>query len=232
MHLTLVPYIKSSGEMKTKPTQHSVKELRGIGIQPDILVCRTDRPLPETEKKKIALFTNVPVPAVISAIDVDDIYKIPAWLHEQGMDQLVVDHFGLNCRKADLSQWERVVDARGKQDGEVEIAMVGKYGRSDRRLQVAQRGAGARGTAYRHQGEDRYVEAEAVEAQGTRILQGADAILVRAALAIAASKARSPLRTTPAPTASRTWASASACRSPPSNSRATSAGSRMRTAPR
>src|ERR1700741_129828 len=127
MHLTLVPFIKSSGEMKTKPTQHSVKELRGIGIQPDILVCRTDRPLPESEKRKIALFTNVPVQAVISAIDVDDIYKIPAWLNNQGLDQLVVDHFGIDCRKSDLSQWDRVVAARGSQDAEVEIAMVGKY---------------------------------------------------------------------------------------------------------
>ncbi len=178
MHLTLVPFIKSSGEMKTKPTQHSVKELRGIGIQPDILICRTDRPLPESDKRKIALFTNVPVPAVISAIDMDDIYKIPAWLHDQGLDQLVVDHFGLDTRRADLSQWERVVAARGKQDAEVEVAMVGKYvdlTDAYKSLNEALAHAGLH-TATRV--KVRYVEAEAVEAQGTRVLQGADAILV------------------------------------------------------
>ena len=178
MHLTLVPYIKSSGEMKTKPTQHSVKELRGIGIQPDILVCRTDRPLPDSEKRKIALFTNVPVPAVISAVDVDDIYKIPSWLHDQGMDDLVVQHFGIDARRADLSQWERVVAARGKQDAEVEIAMVGKYvdlTDAYKSLNEALAHAGLH-TATRV--KIRYVEAETVEAQGTRVLQGADAILV------------------------------------------------------
>ncbi|HZP13063.1 MAG TPA: CTP synthase [Nevskiaceae bacterium] len=178
MHLTLVPYIKSSGEMKTKPTQHSVKELRGIGIQPDILICRTDRALPESEKRKIALFTNVPVPAVISAVDVDDIYKIPAWLHDQGLDDLVVQHFGLECRKADLSQWDRVVAARGKQDAEVEIAMVGKYvdlTDAYKSLNEALTHAGLHtGTRVKI----RYVEAESVEAQGVRVLQGADAILV------------------------------------------------------
>jgi CTP synthase len=178
MHLTLVPYIKSSGEMKTKPTQHSVKELRGIGIQPDVLICRTDRALPDSEKRKIALFTNVPVPAVISAIDMDDIYKIPAWLHEQNLDQLVVEHFGIDARRADLSQWERVVSARGKQDAEVEIAMVGKYvdlTDAYKSLNEALTHAGLHtGTRVKI----RYVEAESVEAQGTRVLQGADAILV------------------------------------------------------
>src|SRR5919197_1544775 len=91
VHVTLVPWIAAAQELKTKPTQHSVKELRGIGIQPDILLCRTERPIPDAERRKIALFTNVPYPAVIAAIDLDDIYKIPAWLNQQGLDQLVVE---------------------------------------------------------------------------------------------------------------------------------------------
>ena len=178
MHLTLVPYIKSSGEMKTKPTQHSVKELRSIGIQPDILVCRTDRPIPDGERKKIAMFTNVPGPAVVSAIDMDDIYKIPAWLNQQGLDQLVTDHFKLDCRQADLSQWERVVASRDGQDVTVEVAMVGKYvdlADAYKSINEALEHAG------RHTGTKvkiRYVESETLEHQGTRVLQGADAILV------------------------------------------------------
>jgi CTP synthase len=178
MHLTLVPYVKSSGEMKTKPTQHSVKELRSIGIQPDVLLCRTERALPDSEKRKIALFTNVPYRAVITAMDLDDIYKIPVWLHQQGLDDLVVEHFGLECRKADLSSWERVIDARGKQDVEVQIAMVGKYvdlTDSYKSLNEALTHAGLQtGTRVKI----RYVESEAVESQGARLLQGADAILV------------------------------------------------------
>ncbi|HUP92088.1 MAG TPA: CTP synthase [Solimonas sp.] len=178
MHLTLVPYIRASGEMKTKPTQHSVKELRGIGIQPDILLCRTERPIPDAERRKIALFTNVPYPAVIAAIDLDDIYKIPGWLNQQGLDQLVIDHFGLDCRKADLSAWERVVDARGLQDAEVQVAMVGKYvdlADAYKSLNEALAHAGLH-TATRV--KIRYIESEAVESQGARLLQGMDAILV------------------------------------------------------
>jgi CTP synthase len=179
MHLTLVPYVKSSGELKTKPTQHSVKELRSIGIQPDVLLCRTERELPESEKRKIALFTNVPYRAVITAMDLDDIYKIPAWLHQQGLDELVVEHFGLECRKADLSSWERVVEARGKQDVEVQIAMVGKYvdlTDSYKSLNEALTHAGLH-TATRV--KIRYVESETLESQGARsVLQGADAVLV------------------------------------------------------
>ncbi|MCI0749927.1 MAG: CTP synthase [Nevskiales bacterium] len=178
VHLTLVPYISSSGEMKTKPTQHSVKELRGIGIQPDVLLCRTDRVLPESEKRKIALFTNVPIPAVISVVDVDDIYKVPGWLHGQGLDRLAVAHFDLKCTEPDLAQWDRVVSARDRQDAEVEIAMVGKYvGLTDayKSLNEALNHAG------RHTGTRvriRYVEAESLESQGVRAVQGADAILV------------------------------------------------------
>ncbi|WP_428313183.1 CTP synthase [Hydrocarboniphaga sp.] len=178
MHLTLVPFVKASGELKTKPTQHSVKELRGIGIQPDLLVCRSEKALPDSEKRKIALFTNVPYNAVISAIDLDDIYKIPAWLHQQGMDDLVVKHFGLDVRRADLSSWERVVEAREQQDAEVSIAMVGKY------VDLADAYKSLNEALY-HAGlhthtrvKIRYIESETLEQQGTRVIQGADAILV------------------------------------------------------
>jgi CTP synthase len=178
MHLTLVPFVKASGELKTKPTQHSVKELRGIGIQPDILVCRTERMLPEGERRKIALFTNVPYKAVISAIDLDDIYKIPGWLHQQGLDDLVVQHFGLECRNADLAGWERLVEARSSADTEVQIAMVGKYvdlADAYKSLNEALYHAGLHtGTRVKI----RYVESETLETQGVRTLQGADAILV------------------------------------------------------
>jgi len=178
MHLTLVPFVKASGELKTKPTQHSVKELRGIGIQPDVLVCRSERPLPDSEKRKIALFTNVPYNAVISCIDLDDIYKIPSWLHQQGLDDLVVEHFGLEARRADLAPWERVVEARDQQDAEVQVAMVGKY------VDLADAYKSLNEALY-HAGlhthtrvKIRYIESETLESQGTRVLQGADAILV------------------------------------------------------
>src|SRR5699024_1170378 len=127
MHLTLVPFLASSGEMKTKPTQHSVKELRSIGIQPDVLLCRVDRPLPDGERRKIALFTNVSERNVIASIDVDDIYKMPALLQDQGLDELVTRHFGLQVPPADLSHWTALVNARKTQDITVQIARVGKY---------------------------------------------------------------------------------------------------------
>ena len=127
MHLTLIPYISVSGEMKTKPTQHSVKELRSIGIQPDILVCRTDRELPENERRKIALFTNVAERSVFSAIDVDCIYKIPGLLHDQGLDSIVMEQFGLQAPEADLSEWTSVVYNLEHPEQEVNIVMVGKY---------------------------------------------------------------------------------------------------------
>ena len=113
--------------MKTKPTQHSVKELRSIGIQPDCLICRTDHVIPENEKKKMALFTNVEESAIISAIDVDSIYKIPKVLHEQNLDEIVIRKFGLNLPNADLTEWNSVVDAINNPESEVNIAMVGKY---------------------------------------------------------------------------------------------------------
>lgn len=127
MHLTLVPYIAVAGEIKTKPTQHSVKELRSIGIQPDILLCRVAEHLPENAKNKIALFTNVSADAVISGIDVDNIYEIPLLYHEQKVDELVVKHLRLDVPAADLSVWQNVVHNKANPEGEVTIALVGKY---------------------------------------------------------------------------------------------------------
>lgn len=178
VHLTLLPYVKSSGELKTKPTQHSIKELRSIGIQADILLCRSERPIPDSEKRKIALFTNVPYNAVISAVDLDDIYKIPAWLHHQGLDDLVVEHFGLQCRPADLSAWERVVNSRSEQDVEVQIAMVGKYVDLADAYKSLNEALYHAGLHTQTRVKIRYVESETLESQGARVLQGADAILV------------------------------------------------------
>ncbi len=128
VHLTLLPYVAAAGELKTKPTQHSVKELRSIGIQPDILLCRSERPLPENERKKISLFTNVEERAVISAVDVDNIYKIPLWLHAQKLDRIVAEKFGLtNLPEADLTDWKNVVNSMEFPEAEITVAMVGKY---------------------------------------------------------------------------------------------------------
>jgi CTP synthase len=127
VHLTLVPYIPTSSEIKTKPTQHSVKELRSIGIQPDILVTRSEQPLPSDERKKIALFTNVPEKAVISAYDAKDLYEIPKMMHEQGLDEIVARQLHLDLPAADLSEWDAVVEAKRNPTADVNIAMVGKY---------------------------------------------------------------------------------------------------------
>ncbi len=127
IHLTLLPYIKAAGELKTKPTQHSVKELRGIGIQPDILICRSEHPLPDAERTKIALFTNVPKDSVFTSLDVDTIYKVPRALHEQGLDDVVVKKLSLNCKPTDLREWDNVVKKLQHPKSSVDIAMVGKY---------------------------------------------------------------------------------------------------------
>jgi CTP synthase len=127
MHLTLVPYIATAGETKTKPTQHSVKELRSIGLQPDVLICRSDHPIDLSSRRKIALFTNVEERAVIGLEDVDTIYRIPAVLHAQGLDDFVIERFGIQCAPADLSEWDRVVAGKLYPNKEVVIAMVGKY---------------------------------------------------------------------------------------------------------
>ncbi|WP_428086985.1 CTP synthase [Candidatus Thioglobus sp.] len=127
IHLTLLPYIKVAGELKTKPTQHSVKELRGIGIQPDILICRSEYPLPEAEREKIALFTSVPKGSVFTSLDVDTIYKVPRALHEQGLDEVVIKKLNIQCGPTDLSEWDSVISKLNNPKSSVDIAMVGKY---------------------------------------------------------------------------------------------------------
>ena len=178
IHLTLVPYIGSAGEMKTKPTQHSVKELRSIGIQPDILLCRADRPLPDSERRKIALFTNVEQRAVISAIDAKSIYQIPLLLHEQKLDDIVVQKFGLNIREADLGEWRRVNDALTNPEHEVHIAMVGKYVDLTDSYKSLSEALIHAGIHTRTRPVIRYIDSEDIERDGTGCLENMDAILV------------------------------------------------------
>lgn len=178
IHLTLVPYIASAGEVKTKPTQHSVKELRSIGIQPDILLCRSDRPLPESERKKIALFTNVEERAVISAIDVDNIYKIPRLYHEQGLDTIVVEGFGLEVSDANLNEWDRVLYGMEHPLAQVTIAMVGKYVGLTESYKSLSEALSHGGLRTRTKVNLAYVDSERIEREGTGCLEGIDAILV------------------------------------------------------
>ena len=179
LHLTLVPYIPTAGEIKTKPTQHSVKELRSIGIQPDVLICRADRPIPDSERRKIALFTNVHERAVISAVDADSIYRIPLLLREQELDDIVVEQLQLDVPPADLSEWEAVVEGLTHTEGEVDIAMVGKYvdlTESYKSLNEALIHAGIRA---RRKINIHYIDSEELENDGMlEKLQGMDAILV------------------------------------------------------
>ncbi|TAK61450.1 CTP synthase [Methylobacter sp.] len=178
IHLTLVPYIRSAGEIKTKPTQHSVKELRSIGIQPDILICRSEQAIPLSERRKIALFTNVEEKAVISAVDANSIYKIPLLLRDQGLDEIVVNKLRLDVPSADLSEWEAVVDALEHSDGEATIAIVGKYvDHSDayKSLNEALIHAGIR---TRTKVNIVYIDSETIEDEGVAPLKGLDAILV------------------------------------------------------
>lgn len=183
IHLTLLPYVAAAGELKTKPTQHSVKELRSIGIQPDILLCRSEKALPENERRKIALFTNVEERAVISAIDVDNIYKMPLWLHAQKLDRIVVERFGLsNLPDADLTDWKNVVNAMEFPEAEVSIAMVGKYvdlTESYKSLNEALRHAGIQTHT---KVKINYIDSEKLESDEDSpemdIVKAADAILV------------------------------------------------------
>jgi CTP synthase len=180
MHLTLVPVVGGpmSGEIKTKPTQHSVKELRGIGIQPDVLLCRTRHPLPEEQRRKIALFTNVEERAVISAVDADDIYKIPMLLHEQKLDEIVVDKLRLDVPPADLSEWRQVVNAKMNPEGAVNVAMVGKYVQIRDSYISLNEALTHGGLKSRTRVNIHYVESTDIEQHGTRALEGMDAILV------------------------------------------------------
>jgi CTP synthase len=178
MHLTLVPYLAAAGEVKTKPTQHSVKELLSIGIQPDILICRSDRSIPANERAKIALFCNVPERAVISLKDVDTIYKIPAMLKAQGLDQLVVDRFALSCGDADLSEWEKVIYQQANASGEVTIGMVGKYVTLPDAYKSVNEALKHGGLKNHLSINIKYIDSQDVETRGTEVLEGLDAILV------------------------------------------------------
>jgi len=178
LHLTLVPIVGGSGEIKTKPTQHSVKELRGIGIQPDVLLCRCKNPLPDEQRRKIALFTNVEERAVISGVDADDIYKIPMLLHEQGLDEIVVDKLRLNVPPADLTEWKQVVAAKMNPDGQVDIAMVGKYVQVKDSYISLNEALTHAGVKNRTRVNVHYIESTDIEKHGTHALSGMDAILV------------------------------------------------------
>ncbi len=178
IHLTLVPYIATAGEVKTKPTQHSVKELRSIGIQPDLLLCRSERLLEEEARRKIALFTNVQAKAVISAVDLDNIYKLPKWMHDQGVDDIIVDKMKLDLKPADLSDWDKVVSVMMNPAHEVIVGMVGKYvdlTESYKSLNEALTHAGIHNNA---QVRIRYIDSALLESGDTQSLQNLDAILV------------------------------------------------------
>lgn len=178
MHLTLVPYLAASGEVKTKPTQHSVKELLSIGIQPDVLICRSDRAIPAHERAKIALFCNVAERAVVSLKDVDSIYKIPALLKSQGLDKLIVDRFGLTCPEADLSEWEQVIYQQANPTGEVTVGMVGKYVSLPDAYKSVNEALKHAGLKNRLSVNIQYIDSQDLETKGLDQLEGLDAILV------------------------------------------------------
>lgn len=178
IHLTLVPYISTAGESKTKPTQHSVKELRSIGLQPDILICRSDHEIPLASRKKIALFTDVEQRAVIQALDCKTIYSVPAMLTAQGLDDLVVEKLGLACDPLDLSDWDRVVDAKLHPQGQVNVAMVGKYTDLVDAYKSLNEALDHAGIATRTQVNISYLDSEEIEQKGVDMLKPFDAILV------------------------------------------------------
>ncbi|MEO7742979.1 MAG: CTP synthase [Usitatibacter sp.] len=178
IHLTLVPHLASVGEIKTKPTQHSVKELRGIGIQPDIVMCRSEKPIPEEDRRKIALFTNVDVRSVISASDADSIYKIPVMLHKQGLDEIVCRKLDLAAYPADLTMWENIVDALENPEQEVDIAMVGKYVDLQDSYKSLSEALVHAGIHSRTKVNIHYVDSELIETHGIGILEDKDAVLV------------------------------------------------------
>jgi len=178
MHLTLVPFIPAAGELKTKPTQHSVKELRSIGIQPDILLCRADRQIPDDERRKIALFTNVEERAVVSVVDVDTIYKIPQMLNDQGLDDIVVDKLHLSVHPADLSEWQAVIDAMRHPTGEATVAMVGKYMDLTEAYKSLSEALIHAGVHTHTKVNIIYIDSESIERNGIDCLKSADAILV------------------------------------------------------
>jgi CTP synthase len=178
IHLTLVPYIASAGELKTKPTQHSVKDLREIGIQPDILLCRADRPIPEDERRKIALFTNVQPEAVIAALDADSIYKIPAMLHDQMLDEIVCHKLGILAKAANLSVWKKLIDSLEHPEQEVNVAFVGKYVDLTESYKSLTEALVHAGIHTRSKVRIHYLDSEEIERNGPSSLKDMDAILV------------------------------------------------------
>jgi len=178
MHLTLVPYIATAGETKTKPTQHSVKELRSIGLQPDILLCRSDHQIDAGSLRKISSFTNVEERAVIALEDADTIYRIPGVLHSRGLDALIVERLGLECEDADLSEWDRVIDGALNPEREVTIAMVGKYMELIDAYKSLNEALHHAGINERTKVNIRYVDSQRIEDEGVGLLQGVDGILV------------------------------------------------------
>lgn len=179
MHLTLVPYVAAAGELKTKPTQHSVKELRSIGIQPDVLLCRSEQPIPDSERRKISLFTNVPERAVISVPDVDVLYRIPMGLHRQGLDEIVLRQFRIeNAQAADLSEWEAAVDATLNPLDEVTIAVVGKYVDHQDAYKSVGEALKHGGLRQRTRVNLKWIEAQELEGTDMALLQGVDGVLV------------------------------------------------------
>jgi CTP synthase len=178
LHLTLLPYIPTAGELKTKPTQHSVKELREIGIQPDVLLCRADREIPEDEKHKIALFCNVQREAVIEVLDADSIYKIPAMLHNQMLDEIVCHKLGILAKAADLSVWNKLVDALEHPEREINVAFVGKYVDLTESYKSLTESLKHAGIHTRSKVNIQYIDSEDIERDGPGVLKGVDAILV------------------------------------------------------
>lgn len=178
MHLTLVPYLDTAGEVKTKPTQHSVKELRSIGIQPDILVCRSKDSIPANERSKISLFTNVEEKAVISLRDASSIYQIPALLKSQSLDELICRRFHIECPEADLSEWEQVLYKESNPNGEVTIGMVGKYVSLPDAYKSVNEALKHAGLNNQLKINIQYVDAEMIESKGDEVLGELDAILV------------------------------------------------------
>ncbi len=192
IHLTLVPYIASSGEVKTKPTQHSVKELRSIGIQPDVLLCRAAEPLPAEERRKIGLFTNVAERAVVSAIDVDQIYRIPKIYQQQGLDDIVLERLGLldDLPPADMSDWNRTLDALDHPEQEITVGMVGKYVDLADSYKSLNEALTHGGIHSRTKVNIRYVDSERIEEEGAALLDGLDAILIPGGFGVRGSEGK------------------------------------------
>ncbi|MFT5605377.1 MAG: CTP synthase [Paracoccaceae bacterium] len=178
MHLTLVPYIATAGETKTKPTQHSVKELRSIGLQPDILLCRSDHEIDEGSRNKIALFTNVERRAVIPLPDADSLYRIPSMLQAHGLDAIVVERFGIDCPEADLSEWNSVIEGDLRPEREITIAMVGKYMELIDAYKSLNEALSHAGIHANTKVNIRYIDSEDIETKGVQLLNGVQGILV------------------------------------------------------